>query len=110
MLVNRGEKMQSFHFEKSISGCGLAGLIHRKGHRVKGETIVCSISCQKERGNGLGAGYAAYGIYPDFKDYYAIHIMAESKADLKEAEAVLKEHTYMVHEEKIPTRPVRRIE
>ncbi|QIJ72916.1 glutamine amidotransferase family protein [Thermosulfuriphilus ammonigenes] len=102
--------MQSFHFEKSISGCGLAGLIHRKGHRVKGETIVCSISCQKERGNGLGAGYAAYGIYPDFKDYYAIHIMAESKADLKEAEAVLKEHTYMVHEEKIPTRPVRRIE
>ncbi|WP_456430877.1 class II glutamine amidotransferase [Thermosulfuriphilus sp.] len=102
--------MQGFHFEKSISGCGLAGLIHRKGHRIKGETIVCSISCQKERGNGLGAGYAAYGIYPDFEDYYAIHIMADSRSALKEAEAVLKEHTYMVHEEKIPTRPVRRIE
>ena len=27
------------------------------------------------RGNGLGGGFAAYGIYPKYDDYYAFHMM-----------------------------------
>ena len=32
------------------------------------------------RGNGLGGGFAAYGIYPEYKDYYAFHLMFTGKS------------------------------
>jgi len=62
-------------WEKDISGCGLSGIINTDGKRISGEVIRKSIALQHDRGNGLGGGFAAYGIYPDYKDYYALHIM-----------------------------------
>jgi glutamate synthase domain-containing protein 1 len=62
-------------WEKDISGCGLSGIINTDGKRISGSVIRQSIALQHDRGNGLGGGFAAYGIYPDYKDYYALHIM-----------------------------------
>ncbi|WP_022854151.1 class II glutamine amidotransferase [Thermodesulfatator atlanticus] len=98
--------MEIFIPNKEISGCGLSGVINRKGELIKGEVIIESICCQMERGNGLGAGYAAYGIYPEFADHYCLHVMADSKHALKEVEEILARKCYLAHQEKIPTRPV----
>lgn len=91
---------------KEISGCGISGIIHKKGELIPGEEIIKSISCQYERGNGLGAGFAAYGIYPEFKDNYALHVMADSKKALKDVEELLQARTYLIYNEAIPTKKV----
>ncbi|MDD5154013.1 MAG: glutamine amidotransferase family protein [Desulfovibrionales bacterium] len=97
--------MKSWQYQKDISGCGLSGIINKNGERVTGEGIICSIACQHDRGNGLGGGFAAYGIYPDFKDHYALHIMADNLDALHAAEGFLNQTVSVVHQEKIPTRP-----
>jgi len=91
-------------FQKDISGCGLSGLINKDGKRVSGEVIIRSIKTQHDRGNGLGGGFAAYGIYPDFKDHYAVHVMCETKEALNEFENFLKDATTIDQQERIPTR------
>jgi glutamate synthase domain-containing protein 1 len=101
--------MQSWNYQKDISGCGLSGLINKDGTRVGGEVIVRSIATQHDRGNGLGGGFAAYGIYPDYKDHYALHIMCDDRASLTAAESFLKEAVYIAHQERIPTRPTPKI-
>ncbi len=94
--------MEIFIPNKEQSGCGLSGVINRKGEKIKGEVIIESICCQMERGNGLGAGYAAYGIYPEFAEYYCLHVMADHKRALKEVEEILAHKCYLVHQERIP--------
>ena len=57
------------------SGCAIAGIMDRSGARHDGSDILKSIALMHDRGNGLGGGFAAYGIYPEYKDLYAFHIM-----------------------------------
>lgn len=101
--------MSSWQYQKDISGCGLSGLINRDGKRVSGEAIVRSIATQHDRGNGLGGGFAAYGIYPEYKDLYALHIMCDNRYSLEQAESFLKEKVFIAHQERIPTRPSAKI-
>jgi len=94
-------------FQKDISNCGMAGLIHKKGGRVGGEIIIKSIASMRERGNGLGGGFSAYGIYPEFKDLYAFHVMFEEASSKRDAESYLTE-SYTIHQsEPIPIRPLK---
>ncbi|MFQ5835935.1 MAG: glutamine amidotransferase family protein, partial [bacterium] len=65
-----------------------------------------SIACMRERTNGLGAGFAAYGIYPDFSDYYAFHLMYETDEAKKTTEDYLKENFVIEKDEPIPTREI----
>ena len=97
------------NWQKDISGCGLVGFINRKGEAVGGEKIIRGISCMNERGNGLGAGFAAYGIYPQFKDLYAFHVMYDSRQAQVECEGLFKERLHVVHNEEIPTRATKGI-
>ncbi|MBI5188825.1 MAG: glutamine amidotransferase family protein [Nitrospirae bacterium] len=91
---------------KDISGCGLSGIINIRGQRISGEAIRCSIACQHDRGNGLGGGFAAYGIYPRYRDYYALHIMYDSHDAKNSTEDYLDHHLSVELGERIPTRPV----
>jgi len=84
--------------------CGIAGLINQKGVRENGSRIKKGIVLQTERGNGLGAGYAAYGIYPEFADLYAIHLMAANRQSLEEAQKFLEQHFIIHTAGKIPVR------
>ena len=56
------------------SGCAISGLFSRSGARTNGEAIIRSIAAMHDRSNGLGGGFAGYGIYPEYKDSYAFHI------------------------------------
>lgn len=97
------------YFEKDISGCGLSGFIDKSKKRVNGDEITRSIALQHDRGNGLGGGFAAYGIYPDFKDFYAFHIMYDNMDALSETEQYLTKHLYIEHFEKIQVRRTAKI-
>ncbi|MDR2591611.1 MAG: hypothetical protein LBC59_02245 [Chitinispirillales bacterium] len=91
------------------SGCALTGVISKSGKRMSGECVIRSISVMHDRSNGLGGGFAAYGIYPEYRDLYAFHIFYESPAAKKECEEFLEEHFDIVNLSKIPTRKVKEI-
>ena len=54
--------------------CGIIGVIDRRRQLMDGGKIRDSLAMMDERGSGEGAGYVAYGIYPDYKDYFALHV------------------------------------
>ncbi|MFQ5427562.1 MAG: glutamine amidotransferase family protein [Thermodesulfobacteriota bacterium] len=94
------------NYQKDISGCGLTGLLSKKKTRVSGSVIAKSLRLMNDRGNGLGAGYAAYGIYPDFAEFYAFHIMYDDPSVRFGAEDFLKHNFNIEKTEEIDTTPV----
>ena len=96
----------SHNFQKDMSGCGLAGIINKNGKRISGSSITKSMCLMNDRGNGLGAGYAAYGIYPEYKDLYAFHIMYDEPASQRDTEEYLKKNYHIEKKEPMPTTPV----
>ena len=88
------------------SGCAIAALISREGKRINGEKIIRAMKPMHDRSNGLGGGFAAYGIYPEYRDFYAFHLFVDSRDTRKKCEAFLKEYFEIVHEERIPTRTI----
>ncbi len=93
---------------KDISGCGIAGFINTDGERISGVDIVDAITLMKDRGNGLGAGFAAYGIYPDFKEFYALHIMYDDEHARKVTEEYLERKVHIEQHGGMPTRPIKK--
>ena len=88
------------------SGCAIAAVISREGKKMNGEAIINAMKPMHDRSNGLGGGFAAYGIYPEYKDFYALHMFFDSRTERKECEAFLKERFEVVHSERIPTRTI----
>jgi glutamate synthase domain-containing protein 1 len=91
------------------SGCAISGIIDKSGRRMSGEEIIKSISVMHDRSNGLGGGFAAYGIYPEYKDYYALHLFYDSVSAKKECEEFLERHFDIINLSKIPTRKIKEI-
>ena len=50
------------------SGCAISAVISREGRRMTGEDIIRSMVPMHDRSNGLGGGFAAYGIYPEHRE------------------------------------------
>ncbi len=88
------------------SGCAIAAVIAKNGDRMTGEAIAEAMKPMHDRSNGLGGGFAAYGIYPEYKDFYALHLFFDSRATRKDCEAFLKEYFEIVASEIIPTRKI----
>ena len=99
-------RQPTHYFEKDISNCGLTGFISRSGTPVEGSVIIKSIALMHDRGNGLGGGFAAYGIYPEYRDFFAFHLMYESDLALQLTEEYLERYFYVEQHEDIPTRRV----
>lgn len=91
---------------KDVAGCALTGFIHTDGKRENGEAIIRSIANMKCRSNGLGGGFAAYGIYPEHKDHYCFHIMYNTIKSKEETEHYLNSGFDIDKEEQIPTKPI----
>ncbi len=88
------------------SGCAIAAVISKDGNRMSGERITNAMKPMHDRSNGLGGGFAGYGIYPEYKDFYALHMFFDSRASRKECEVFLKERFEIVKSEIIPTRTI----
>jgi glutamate synthase domain-containing protein 1 len=93
--------------EKDISGCGIIGIMNEHGTTFSGEDITIAICNMMERGNGLGAGFAGYGIYPDLKNYWCFHIMYHNEEAKVTTEKSLNRHFILKHHEPIPTKEVK---
>jgi len=93
---------------KEICSCSIFGAMNQGGERFNAAGVMKAIANMHVRGNGLGGGFAAYGIYPQYKDYYAFHLMftGKSKQDRLEAKAELEAllcHKFeVVYDEEIP--------
>lgn len=84
--------------------CGIIGVIDRSQQVMNGTHITRALSMMNERGSGEGAGYAAYGVYPEFKDYYALHVFFDNIHETKNAlEDLLEQWGRIIHDEEIPT-------
>ena len=86
------------------SGCAISAVISREGKLINGEGIIKSMVPMHDRSNGLGGGFAAYGIYPEHKDEFALHIFFGSGSSQRECEAYLKETFEIVLAEEMPIR------
>ena len=90
--------------EKDISGCAIVGIMDQTQKRFSGRDIISSIASMRERANGLGGGFAAYGIYPEHKDDWCFHMMFENKSSMVQTEEYLRDNYKIVKDEIIPTR------
>ena len=88
------------------SGCAIAAVISKDGKRMTGRKIIDAMKPMHDRSNGLGGGFAAYGIYPEYKDFYALHMFYDERATRKNCEVFLKERFEIVKSEIIPTRKI----
>ncbi len=88
------------------SGCAISAVISREGRRMTGEKIIESMRPMHERSNGLGGGFAGYGIYPEYKDLFALHIFYDGELCRAACEAYLRDHLEIVKGEIIPTRKI----
>src|SRR3989337_1905454 len=75
---------------KVIDACSLFGMMDTTGRRFSGEGVIKAIANMHDRGNGLGGGFAVYGLYPAYAELYAFHIMYLSLEAQAETETFLK--------------------
>ena len=92
--------------DKVIDACSIFGMMDTSGRRFSGGDTIKAIANMHDRGNGLGGGFAIYGLYPEFADYYAFHIMYLNRQAKSAVEAFLNEKFHLVAEEEVRTRPV----
>jgi glutamate synthase domain-containing protein 1 len=91
--------------DKVIDACSIFGAMNTSGERFSGEGVIKAIANMHDRGNGLGGGFAIYGLYPEHADRYALHIMYLDQAGKLATEDFLRKHFNMVAQEEVPTRP-----
>lgn len=88
------------------SGCAISAVISKDGERMTGERIIESMLPMHDRSNGLGGGFAGYGIYPEYKDFYAFHVFFNDNEARVRCEKLLKERFEIVKAEQIPIRKI----
>jgi glutamate synthase domain-containing protein 1 len=81
----------------------------KKGELFSGEEIIKSIELMHDRSNGLGGGFAAYGIYPQFKELYAFHLFYDSANARTKTEEFINRYFYIEMSGKMPVRKHPRI-
>ncbi len=86
------------------SGCAVAAVISKEGNKMTGEKIIESMRPMHDRSNGLGGGFAGYGIYPQYKDLYALHVFYDNTDARVECEKYLDKVFEVVNLSRIPVR------
>jgi glutamate synthase domain-containing protein 1 len=94
-----------FRDDKDYSGCSIFGMMNVRGEKFNGEPMITAIANMKERSNGLGGGFAAYGIYPQYAELYCFQMMYDDDGARKETEQFLKASFEIAAAETIPTNP-----
>lgn len=88
------------------SGCAISGIMNKRGRVFSGEDIIKSIALMHDRGNGLGGGFAAYGIYPEYAEHYAFHLYFDDERARTTTEEYLAAVFHVAESGQIPTRRV----
>ncbi len=91
------------------SGCAISAMISKEGSRMTGEKIIQSMVPMHDRSNGLGGGFAGYGIYPEHADLYAFHLFFDDEDARHAFEKTLKESFEIFEAEAMPIRIIEEI-
>ncbi len=91
--------------DKDSSACGIFAMMNTSGNRFGSKDPVRAMINMHDRGNGLGGGFAVYGIYPQFKDYYAFHVMYLSKDAKHNTDKILASRFDIIYDEEMQTKP-----
>ena len=107
------DKLVSYSFanpplkdEIEFDACGIAAFINIDGKLVDGRKIVRMITTIKDRENGLGAGYALYGLFPEQADLYCIQLLLDNKDALQRVRDYFKDKVRVVKDEEVYTQRV----
>ena len=91
------------------SGCAISGIFSKDRKNICGDIIVKSMEPMHDRSNGLGGGFAGYGIYPQYKDLYALHIFYDNSVAKEECEKHIDKVFEIVNLSKIPIKKSKKI-
>ncbi|MFW9941001.1 MAG: glutamine amidotransferase family protein [Candidatus Thorarchaeota archaeon] len=94
---------EQYRNQRVFDGCGISGFINVDGSRARGDKVIDMLCILKERENGLGAGFAAYGIYPKYKNYYAFHFLFDNDFAKTKVLDFLEKKGTIIASEPIPT-------
>jgi len=95
---------ENFKNQRVFDGCGISGFINIDGTLTKGDKVVDMLCILHDRENGLGAGFAGYGIYPQYKDFYALHFLFDNDRIRSKVEDFLVARGVIAMSEPIPTK------
>lgn len=105
MMRNQRFIRSPFNDDKDFAGCSIFGMMNLEGKCFSSSDPVRAIANMHERGNGLGGGFAVYGTYPAFKDYYAFHLMYLSKDAKEKTDKRLASGFNIIYDEEMQTKP-----
>lgn len=103
-MKNLSQVCNPYNEDKVIAACSIFGMMDITGKPFGGEPVFRAMENMHDRGNGLGSGFAIYGLYPKYVDNYALHIMYTDQSARHEAEKFLEPRFEVVRSEEIPTR------
>ncbi len=89
--------------------CGLGGIINKDGKKVGGKAITTMGCMMEARYDERGGGFAAYGIYPEHSEQYALHLLFDNEVAKETTEEYLKGRVNIVKDECVPTTHVKEI-
>ena len=109
--MNETERLNNpYDDDKVIAACSIFGMMDTSGKAVPGRDVIRAIANMHDRGNGLGGGFAIYGIYPEHADCHAFHVMYPNDEVRSDVERFLAESFTVVSSEEVPTQPAPRVE
>ncbi len=100
--LNRAQN--PYHDDKVIDACSIFGVMDTSGKRFAGDGVVRAIANMHDRSNGLGGGFAIYGLYPERAGHYGLHIMYNDRQARKQTEEFLGQRFRIISAEPVPTR------
>jgi len=103
MRKNSFATMPQFKDDKVFDACGIAGFINIDGQCENGIKIKQMISILRDRENGLGGGFAVYGIWPEFADQYCLQLLLDDELVVELVEEYLKKNVNIIRDEQCPT-------
>jgi glutamate synthase domain-containing protein 1 len=104
-MIDLGKRNNFYSDDKVIDACSIFGAMDTTGKRFSGEGVIRAITNMHFRGNGLGGGFAIYGLYPEHPQHYAFHIMYLSNEGKAEVESFMRQRFHVEAAEEVPTQP-----
>ena len=72
--------------DKVMDGCSIFGVMDTSGAAIPADVAIRAIDLMRDRDNGLGGGFAVYGLYPEHAEEYAFHVMYASRQGQRDTE------------------------
>ncbi len=98
-----------FNDDKVSANCSIFGMMNLSGTTFSGKDILTAIKNMRVRSNGLGGGFACYGLYPKYPDHYALHLMYNTREAKEISENFIDKHFFITRAEEIPTKQIKEI-